>query len=1055
MIDVQSLLWTAGWQLGQSAKPPEEPARPARCWKVAPGEGASVWSDWQEHAHISVGWEQLGDLSELTPDEWPAHRDRICGEYGWTTTSADQCWRFAADIAPGDRIVANRGTKGILGFGTVVGEYYFVPDEPMSHRMPVRWDDVRPRALPQPNPGWRRTLLKLSPGDFDALLALPPDSDEATLGPPFDLLFADRAEAEAALDLMADALGALGVTANDDKRFAVTYATNSRRLTLDYGPWCVMRCWPVEQARRLQLALLEQSGVLDDLPVDFRFKEAAEDRAVVLRTMEPSVVDDHIRSVSIETAREAKALFGHRQSSNWRKYHVDAIGTALLDPAKRADLLAYGLGDAVPDLKALAAPFDTMFVDRDEAEWAFDLLAQAFVTLGVRAPDDPRIALTLPNGGRYLHLSIANWLILGFEPLADTDVPDMTVALLSDTPGIERFRGGAFKTSAGDTEFSLKRVPRDAFRSDPAFPTTMVASQEAILRFFSGLQASSRRKHHCPELADAVLDAAARDELLTVGLDEYRRQHGGMAENAAFSTEARDLLVALAAEPTKTFYAAHKDELTKHVQEPVQTLLRAVAERVEPHIGDAMETKKRLFGVFTKNDYGRGGAWPFYWGAFYPAGGSKTRDCQLFISLDETGFSYGFSIGDYASDNRKRLNRNVEENRDVLARVLADTLDEPSFWFGNRNRTESGFDPAEHHELDLAGWLKSISEVGPRVEIAIPWAQLLQMERDDLIARVTVAFQRLFPLVHLSTLEDPLPAIDSYLESITRVPGVDEELNPAYSLEQLAAETSLPKETLERWLRAIERKGQAILYGPPGTGKTYVAERLAKHLVAGDTGISELLQFHPAYAYEDFMQGIRPKARDGGGLDYPVVDGRFKQFCRQARGRKGLSVLVIDEVNRANLARVFGELMYLLEYRDKSIPLAAGGAFSIPGNVRIIGTMNTADRSIALVDHALRRRFAFLPLYPDYQMLTDFHAKADRDFDPAKLIEVLKELNRKIGDHHYEVGASFFMRADIEDQLPDVWRMEIEPYLEEYFFDQQATVDAYRWDEVNKKLGLE
>ena len=228
MIDVQSLLWTAGWQLGQSAEPQEEPPHVARYWKVAPREGAALWSDWLEHAHVSVGWDELGDLSELTPDEWPAHRDRICSEYGWTTTGADQCWRFATDIAPGDRIVANRGTKGIVGFGTVVGEYYFVPNEPESHRMPVRWDDVRPRALTAAQPRLAaHTPRADSREDFDALLALPPESDETTLGPPFDKLFADRAEADAALELMADVLGALGVTANDDARFAVTYSTNS------------------------------------------------------------------------------------------------------------------------------------------------------------------------------------------------------------------------------------------------------------------------------------------------------------------------------------------------------------------------------------------------------------------------------------------------------------------------------------------------------------------------------------------------------------------------------------------------------------------------------------------------------------------------------------------------------------------------------------------------------------------------------------------------------------------------------------------------------------
>ena len=101
--------------------------------------------------------------------------------------------------------------------------------------------------------------------------------------------------------------------------------------------------------------------------------------------------------------------------------------------------------------------------------------------------------------------------------------------------------------------------------------------------------------------------------------------------------------------------------------------------------------------------------------------------------------------------------------------------------------------------------------------------------------------------------------------------------------------------------------------------------------------------------------------------------GRLLTFCGEAKKRAGLSILIIDEINRANLSRVFGELMYLMEYRNESISLAGGSQFSIPDNVRIIGTMNTADRSIALVDHALKRRFAFIKLYPDYELLKNFH----------------------------------------------------------------------------------
>ncbi len=275
---------------------------------------------------------------------------------------------------------------------------------------------------------------------------------------------------------------------------------------------------------------------------------------------------------------------------------------------------------------------------------------------------------------------------------------------------------------------------------------------------------------------------------------------------------------------------------------------------------------------------------------------------------------------------------------------------------------------------------------------------------------------------------------------------VDFSINPAYTIADLASETSLGEEEMQRWVKAIKRKGQAILYGPPGTGKTYVAERLAKHLIAEDNGFCDLVQFHPAYAYEDFIQGIRPVSKPDGGLEYPVVPGRFLEFCKEASKRNGNCVLIIDEINRANLSRVFGELMYLLEYRDREIPLAGGGNFKIPANVYIIGTMNTADRSIAMVDHALRRRFAFLALYPNYQVLSNFHSETG--FSVDGLIEILKRINKQIADRHYELGISFFMHYDLDDQLEDIWIMEIEPYLEEYFLDQPDKIANFRWHKI-------
>lgn len=276
------------------------------------------------------------------------------------------------------------------------------------------------------------------------------------------------------------------------------------------------------------------------------------------------------------------------------------------------------------------------------------------------------------------------------------------------------------------------------------------------------------------------------------------------------------------------------------------------------------------------------------------------------------------------------------------------------------------------------------------------------------------------------------------------------EINPSYSLSACAADTGLEEQVLTQWIRALKRKGQAILYGPPGTGKTFVAEHLARHLISNLDGFIELVQFHPAYSYEDFIQGIRPKALEGGGLDYPLVAGRFLEFCEKAHTKEGPCVLIIDEINRANLARVFGELMYLLEYRNEQIPLAGGHFLGIPSNVYLIGTMNTADRSIALVDHALRRRFAFLALYPNYETLRQYHEQTG--FPVAGLIGTLQALNTQIGNRHYEVGISYFLRENLADELEDIWQMEIEPYLEEIFFDRPEKLQLFGWQSIRQKV---
>ena len=165
----------------------------------------------------------------------------------------------------------------------------------------------------------------------------------------------------------------------------------------------------------------------------------------------------------------------------------------------------------------------------------------------------------------------------------------------------------------------------------------------------------------------------------------------------------------------------------------------------------------------------------------------------------------------------------------------------------------------------------------------------------------------------------------------------------------------------------LEEKGQVVFYGPPGTGKTFVALVLAEEITR-DGGQFRIVQFHPSYSYEDFVGGFRPVEDDGVyGVRYRRTDGPLRELAATAAGDPAHPyVLIVDEINRGNIPKIFGELLFLLEYRQKAVRLQywPEQEFSLPNNLFLIGTMNTADRSIALVDAALRRRFYFVPFIP-------------------------------------------------------------------------------------------
>lgn len=264
----------------------------------------------------------------------------------------------------------------------------------------------------------------------------------------------------------------------------------------------------------------------------------------------------------------------------------------------------------------------------------------------------------------------------------------------------------------------------------------------------------------------------------------------------------------------------------------------------------------------------------------------------------------------------------------------------------------------------------------------------------------------------------------------------------------LADRLLLPQAWLQEVIDLLDRKRQVVFYGPPGTGKTYVAQRLADHLTAAG-GTPVLVQFHPSYAYEDFFEGFRPRSSAGeGGVTFELVPGPLRRIAEEARDNpENVYVLIIDELNRANLAKVFGELYFLLEYREQAVALqySPEDEFSLPRNLLLIGTMNTADRSIALVDAAMRRRFYFVEFFPQRPpieaLLRAWLLQRNRDEAPADLLD---ELNARLDDEDFAVGPSYLMNdeASSPEGLERIWRHAVLPLLEEHHFGTGVDVAA-------------
>lgn len=312
-------------------------------------------------------------------------------------------------------------------------------------------------------------------------------------------------------------------------------------------------------------------------------------------------------------------------------------------------------------------------------------------------------------------------------------------------------------------------------------------------------------------------------------------------------------------------------------------------------------------------------------------------------------------------------------------------------------------------------------------------------------------------LTDITAYPDLVEKLNSFFENEAgeTEEGAEEVEYPAYTPDDFLSEVYMDTERYKTLVNVLRAKKNIILQGAPGVGKTFAAKRLAYSMMgAKDIERVMMVQFHQSYSYEDFIEGFRPSAQ---GFD--LEKGAFYRFCKKAQDDSDNDYFfIIDEINRGNLSKIFGELFMLIE-NDKRGPrntlqlLYSRELFYVPSNIYLIGMMNTADRSLAMLDYALRRRFAFFDLRPAFDaesFIAYQEGLNDEKFD--KLISCVEKLNEAIASDEslgdgFCIGHSYFCRMSPDDttdeKLSEIIDYELVPMLREYWFDEPSKVDEW------------
>lgn len=468
--------------------------------------------------------------------------------------------------------------------------------------------------------------------------------------------------------------------------------------------------------------------------------------------------------------------------------------------------------------------------------------------------------------------------------------------------------------------------------------------------------------------------------------------------------------------------------------------------------------------------------------------------------FEQRGFYFttdqNFSIGkpECTVDDGNRLNikfENLEDNvkkfRGIVIAILCDLIIEKhnntnviypilkdnivatikQDYLKNNDKSE-----AKNMKEKFKQWLLETETSETNIDVYISQIELMSKEaiEDDLIKK------ELFDIDNIEDLEKVVPLIINSEKFKRRVENFDNINYTAinqyinfitvyYDKDMFLKEVFIDEPAeYDKLYNLLKRKKNIILKGSPGVGKTFMAKRLAYSII-GKKAKDQILsvQFHQSFSYEDFIEGIRPKKDDEG--KFVVTPGMFYEFVETAlKNPKKDYYVIIDEINRGNLSKIFGELMKLIE-ADKRYDFISNSyeyvilpysrkEFKIPKNIYIIGTMNTADRSLAMVDYALRRRFAFYHVSPKFNTKSFINWLKNknglREVDINEIITRMNNVNNSIDDDlndGFEIGHSYFVdtidKDNFKKSYDEIIEYEIKPLIEEYFIDEETKIEYY------------